>query len=231
MTDEDGGAPTNYAANSRKAKEASSKPERPEKKLDKVISGNAIQKKQGIGQKFKTLFMSGDFKYYVIQDMVKPSLRAFAWDFIIEGARRAIGERDTYGRSRPPSGGFGPSPQRNYAQPVQRTGWGPQPAGPLGRDPAYIPDQHRFARDSRRDPYEYLVPTRDDAENCLESLATVIEQWDNVSVADLHELLGLTQSHVDQKWGWTHLNGATYRQVRDGYLLVLPPVEQLQGLR
>lgn len=213
--------PFDYSANSRKSKEASAKAERPEKKIEKVISGQAIAKKPGPLSKFKSIFVNGEFRSYIWHELVVPNAKGFAWDLIWEGGRRAFGERDPY-RGRPSYGG--PSPQYRYDRQPTRS-----PAYPP-RDPAYVPNQPRggWGPQPRRDLQDYIVPTRDDAENTLEGLATFIEQYDDVSVADLHELLGMPVSPVDQKWGWHHLTGATYRQVREGWLLVLPPVEHIE---
>jgi hypothetical protein len=56
----------------------------------------------------------------------------------------------------------------------------------------------------------------------------LIEKYETVSVADLYELLGVTSSYTDEKWGWVDLREATIRRVRDGYLLDLPKPESLR---
>ena len=66
---------------------------------------------------------------------------------------------------------------------------------------------------------------RDDAELFVERLIDIIEKYEVASLADLYDLLGWASSHVDNKWGWTYLSNVEVRQVRDGYLIDLPPFE------
>lgn len=73
-----------------------------------------------------------------------------------------------------------------------------------------------------------ILATRSEAELVLERLGDIIDKFEVASVGDLHDLLGLPQTHVDQKWGWTYVGDASIRQVREGYLLDLPlaaPIE------
>ncbi len=54
-----------------------------------------------------------------------------------------------------------------------------------------------------------------------------IEQYEVVSVSDLNELLGLPSSHVDNKWGWTNLSTIDTKQVREGFRISFPPLEEI----
>jgi len=55
----------------------------------------------------------------------------------------------------------------------------------------------------------------------------IIDQYDFASVADYYDLLGLETTPIDNKWGWTYLNNVQVRQVRQGYVIDLPPAEEL----
>lgn len=57
----------------------------------------------------------------------------------------------------------------------------------------------------------------------LERLNDIIDRYEVASVADLHELVGLPTTHVDNKWGWENVRYAEVRQIREGFLLDLPP--------
>ena len=72
------------------------------------------------------------------------------------------------------------------------------------------------------------MATREDAEMVLERLTDIIDQYDETSVGDLNDLIGIQGSHVDNKWGWTYLGDTQIRQVREGFLIDLPQPEQLQ---
>jgi hypothetical protein len=72
-----------------------------------------------------------------------------------------------------------------------------------------------------------IVGTREEAELVIERLIDVLDKYDVVSLAALYELLGLETSYIDNKWGWTNLSSAQVRQIRQGYLLELPPLEEI----
>jgi hypothetical protein len=55
----------------------------------------------------------------------------------------------------------------------------------------------------------------------------LLKDYELVSISDLYSIVGLTASYIDNKWGWTDLNGSQVRRVRDGYVLELPKVESL----
>lgn len=79
----------------------------------------------------------------------------------------------------------------------------------------------------RRDTPEVILPTRSDAEAVLEMMLNYLDKYGVVALAELHELVGLETSHTDQKWGWTVLRNIPIRQVRDGYTIELPPMEEI----
>ena len=101
---------------------------------------------------------------------------------------------------------------------------------PVRRDRAYLPDQapaRPLGRQVRRETNDLVLTSREEAELVLERLTDIIDKYGVASLADLYDLTGLPTSHVDNKWGWTYLNNTEIRQVRDGYLLDLPPVEEI----
>jgi hypothetical protein len=70
---------------------------------------------------------------------------------------------------------------------------------------------------------EIILESRAEAELVLEKLTDLIEQYDVATVADLYELVGISSSHVDQKWGWDDIRDSGAERVRGGgYLLSLP---------
>jgi len=213
-----------YQANSHKSKEEKQTSKQP-KKIEKVIAGEVVVKKQGFGSKFKTAFFGGDFKTaakFVLADIVLPSAR----NMMADAAKGAV-DRTIYGdslgsRRRTPSDY---SPRVNYS--------GRSVMAQIAQDPRYrgsgrLPDQPPLPilRDNRGNS-EFIFNTREDAEAVFDALDTIIEQYDNASLADLYDLVGHDSTHVDNKWGWTFVKNAEIAQVRDGYLLKLPPMEAL----
>ncbi len=78
-----------------------------------------------------------------------------------------------------------------------------------------------------RDSNEYLIETREEAHDVLERMIDIIDKYDVASQADLLVMLGQIVSPIDNKWGWTHLHNAEVRQVRNGYMLQMPPMEEI----
>jgi hypothetical protein len=194
----------------------------PEKQIVKVVTGEVIQRGPSIGQKFKNIFFGGDFKQatrYVGAEIILPAVRNLVWDMISKGSERIIYGDSARGR-RPAEY----RPRYQYNNPIYRRD--------LPRDPRErpnLPDQPYSRGMTRR--YEgqgqIVLASREDAERVAELLLEIVSQYEVASMADLNEMLGLPSSHIDNKWGWTYLSNIEIRQIRDGYLLELPPVEEI----
>ena len=191
----------------------------PEKNLQKVITGEVIQRRKPFGRKFKDVFFGGDFKTaiaYVYTEIFVPSLR----NMMADAGKGAI-DRVFYGESRYPSSRM----NQQIAGQVQYNR-----ISNLGRDPrsVYLPDQppHRVGG-RRSDQREIILASREDAEMVLEQLTDIIDKYQVASLSDLYAILGLESSHVDQKWGWYTVAASAIRQIRDGWLLDLPVAEPI----
>lgn len=66
-----------------------------------------------------------------------------------------------------------------------------------------------------------IVATRAQAENILQQMYSLLDQYEVVTVADFYSMADITPNHVDQEWGWTDLKGSMVRQVRDGFEIAL----------
>lgn len=211
-----------YASNSKKDRERSELLEKKET-LEKVISGEVVQKPKGISRRFKDIFFGGDAKdmvRFVAADVLLPALRNLVVDAVTQGTQNLV-----YGQSRMRR----PGPHIDYRGVSRR--WDNNPISRPYQDsarPSYpSPPALPRGRQNRRDIADVIVETREEAELVIERLQDVLEKYDVVPVADLYNLLGLETSHVDQKWGWTSLLGADVRQIRDGFLLQLPSLEEI----
>lgn len=203
-----------YQGNTNKDKETTDK--KADKVIEKVVTVEVIQKPKPLGRKFKETFFGGDFKMsmrYVAGDVLLPALRNLIVDMTTKGMERIVFGESSY-RRRPNE--YRPTVQYN------RT--------PL-RDPREIgrgrlPDQRPY-RSSRYEIKDIIIADRGEAELVVERLIDIIDKYEVASLADLYDLLGLATSHVDNKWGWTHLNNVEIRQIRDGYLIDLPALEEI----
>lgn len=208
-----------YQSNSHKNKAQGEKPSKEDKKIEKIVTGEVVEKKKNIGRKFKDIFFGGDFKTaagYVAGDIILPSLRNMFADAAKGAVDRVIFGESAYSRRRVHE----MRPRVSYNNPIRRD--------PRDSRTVYLPDQppHPY-RQNRREANDIIIGNREEAEAVVERLIDIVDQYDEATLADLYELLGLPHNHVDQKWGWTFLKNAEVRQTRDGYLLDLPPLEAL----
>jgi hypothetical protein len=87
----------------------------------------------------------------------------------------------------------------------------------------YNKDRPREApRRAARQFDDIILENRAEAQEVLDDLVELIENYDSASVADFYDLIGTTGDHTDHKFGWTNLSRAAVERVRDGYIVALP---------
>ncbi len=203
-----------YPPNSRKAAQAP--PAQEPKHIERVTSAEAHQRKQGLGKQFKKTFVGGDAKTtanYVFLSVLLPAVR----DMLVDAGSQGL-ERLIYGESRGSRRPSAPSGYSNlghvaYNRMSTKT---PQPRqiSPQSRQ------SHNFG--------DIQVESRVEANNVLDRMYDLLSKYEVVTVADLYALTGIAGTHVDHKWGWTDLRGASARRTRSGdHLLDLPDPEYL----
>jgi hypothetical protein len=209
-----------YAGNSNKGKEAASAPEAKKKEIKKVVDTEVIVKPKGLGRKIKSVVVDADFKglvEYVITDVMIPAARNMLFESVSKGAERAFygvdGSRRRYSGSGTHISYNNPLANRNAPAFGSSMLRGAPPVDPRSR-----------SRSSRDD---IILSSRDEAELVLETMTGIASQYDVVSWADLNEMLGLPVAPIDTKWGWVYLGGTKVVQVRDGWLIDLPPAEPI----
>lgn len=202
-----------FPPNSKKSKDA-----KPDKKIEKVVEGPVIGRKPSFVQKIKGVFIGGEAKTalsYIGYEVMLPALR----NMVVEAATKGI-ERMIYGESQPRRQGYTGGSRVQYNSPVQRYGM-------RQNTPYNSPGAARSRRSNDYEPMELIFASRDEADTVLDTMLNIVDQYEMVSVADLHELAGLPANHTDNKWGWVSLRGTSVRQIRGGYIIDLPPVEPL----
>lgn len=184
-------------------------------KVEKVVTDAVIVKKKGLGRKIKDLFIEADFKSvvrYVAADVLLPAAR----NMIVDGATKGV-ERMMYGdmgsRRR-----YSGAPRITYNNPINRS------TPSISR---YAPSPPTGPRTRQQD--DFILSSREEAEAVLERLQDIIDTYEVASVSDLHELIGFPTNHVDNKWGWSFLGDVSIRQMREGYLIDLPPAEPINS--
>jgi hypothetical protein len=193
-----------------------------EKKVEKVTQSEVVRRKKPIGKKVSETFIGGDARSvwaFVAIDVLIPAAKDMIADAVSQGVERMIygDARSTSRRSgRRPADG--PYVSYNRISKAQNRGVGPDPRG-----------HHQLSRRARasHDFDEIILATRVEAEEVLERLYDLVSKYETATVADLYDLVGITGSYTDDKWGWFELRGAGVTRIRNGYLLDLPKPEPL----
>ena len=221
----------NYQPNSHKSKEQATTPKKDEdakddkKKVEPLdLTGSVVRRQKPLGTRFRERFIGGDDAKgvwnFVFEDVLVPAFKDTVTTAVTEAVERAVfGDvRTRRGSSRGPSHSGGGHVQYNrMSAPIQRAN------ANVREDPR--PSISREAR-ARHDFDQFVLQHRVDAEEIIDRLFSILDQYDVVTVADLYESLGQSASFVDEKWGWYELKGADISRTKGGYLLDLPrPVE------
>lgn len=189
----------NYVPNSHK-----SKAEAAEKRVAKPIVAGQIKKKNEI-QKFTDAFISEDaanVKSYIFKDVLVPAIKKVVSDIIKDSIDMIL-----YGEVRG-------SAKRPTADRVSYNKY-------------YGRDDDRFASSNRtRSGYSYddvSVDTRGEAEAVRAALDDIVDQYGQVRVADLYDLVGISGDYTDNDYGWFNVRNVEIIRTRDGrYALKMP---------
>lgn len=203
-----------FPANSAAAK-AQSEP----RKVERVTSAEAVQRKKSVGRRFKEVFVGEDARStveYVAFDVVVPALRDLLYEAFVQGIERRIyGERTKPRRgATPPAYSSGPLVDyRGMSSNVQTK-----------------PRERMLSQGARaRGSFgELIIPSREEANEVIDRMFDILSHDGMVSVADLYALTGVRAEHTDLKWGWTELRGSkAIGTRRGGYILDLPDPKPL----
>lgn len=194
----------NYKPNSHGYKEAQKESE--QKRAEKVVTGKVTTKKKGTFSKFADEFISEDaknIKSYVFGEVLFPAVKKAIYDIVTDGIDMILYGSKGSGRKRS-SGSNVP-----YVSYYDRG----------SRDP-------RDSRVSTASRYSYddiELESRAEAEEVLERMDELIASYGLVRVADLYDLVGITGSYTDNKYGWTSLRSAEIVRTRNGMYLIKMP--------
>lgn len=206
----------NYTGNSHKIKEGKVASSGREKKVEKVISGEAVKRQKPLGRKVAETFAGDDVQTvgnYILFDVVLPAAKAMISDAASQGVERLL-FGDSVRRPGTSAGrGAGHTSYNRMYQPGTARSTGNREISKRARA------NHEFD--------EVILGTRGEAEEVLERLSDLVDEYDSATVSDLYDLVGITGSFTDDKWGWTDLRTAGVSRVREGYLLSLPRTQPL----
>jgi hypothetical protein len=197
-----------------------------DKKIERVTKGEVVVQKKGLGRKTKDLIIEADFQSvgrYLIIGVLIPALKNTIVSMGTQGIERLVMGENVNRRSR--FLGQGPrTTYYGYQTPVQRSSYPPDP-GPIGRSAPPITAAARSPRNVRED---FICSSREDAEKVLEQMGDILDQYGVVTVQDLNNTVGWPSEYTDNNWGWDFLGDVAIRQVREGFLIDLPPAQHIQ---
>lgn len=190
-----------YKSNSHASKEKEKN--REEKKVEKIISGNAKAKKKSEFSKFADVFVSedaGNVKSYILMDVLVPAVKKAISDIVTNGIDMLLyGETGVHKRN-------GASSKVSYRSYYDRS----------NRSPSSSRTRSGYSYD------DIILDNRGEAEEVLSRMDEIVATYGTVSVADLYDLVGITGAYTDNKYGWTDIRNASVVRVRDGYMIKLP---------
>lgn len=206
-----------FPGNSNISKRKPTSPKNQPKKIEKITTGEVIQRKKPLGKRFTETFVGGDARSvgsYILFDVLIPAAKDMVADAMSQGVEKML-FGDIRSTSRRGSRARNNSPFGNVA--YHRSNMAP----------AWERDHRAPTRRARatHDFGEIILETRVEAEEVIERLFDLVDRYEVATVADLYELVGVTGQYTDANWGWADLRGANVARVRNGYLLELPRPE------
>ena len=191
---------TNYQSNSNKSKR---KAVEDKKKVDKIVKGKVKTKKKN---SILASFINDDLQHikkYIVEDVLIPTIKKTITDVVKNSIDMFFyGEVSRSNRSN--------SSRISYSSYYDRDR---EPRSRSRRNSLLIDD--------------IVLESRAEAEEVLDRLDEMIEEFGMASVLNLYDLIGVTAPFTADKYGWTDIRNATAVRVRDGYLLKLPRVMPL----
>ena len=78
--------------------------------------------------------------------------------------------------------------------------------------------------------FELLFETFDEATEFIEYMKSIITEYDFATISDMYEYLGVTDSYIDTKYGWSAIDNVTPYVVMSGFRVDLPTVKPVSEL-
>lgn len=195
--------------NTDKAKEGDT----PEKK---VIAKAKVQKKSAIKEALRTFFAHDlpEIAEHLVIDVAIPAAKNAITDMVTQGIQQLLyGEVDPKRRSTSGYTSYSSS-SRAY------------------RDTGRYETRRISSREQRQpkptNVEDLVFDTRGEAVDVIEFIAEQIEEYGQVSVAELMSSVGIQPRYTDERWGWTTNHAFELRQIREGWLISADHPEPLK---
>lgn len=200
-------AELDYKPNSNRYKKKQKSAPSEKKKVEKVVNGTVKTRKKSGVSKLKDTFISEDVsnvKSYILMDVLIPAAKKAISDIVRDGIDMILYGDTHRGQS---SSGASYVSYRSYSDRDRR-------------DSRYESNRSRTIYE----PDDIILESRVEAEEVLDRMNELIDNYGIVSVADLYDLVGKSCDYTANRYGWTNIRNAEPIRVRDGYLLKMPKV-------
>ena len=173
-----------------------------EKRVEKVIQGNVRTRKKPMSKRMRDVFISEDaetIRSYILMDVIVPEIK----EIIMETVNVIL------------FGGSKPTPKKKNTTYVSYSSYS---------SPSHKAQQKQIEkRNSVRDLNDVIFESRGEAEEVLSSLVDIVNDYEIATVADFYDLVGITGSFTDNKYGWDNFQGVNVSRARGGgYIINLP---------
>lgn len=174
-------------------------------KKKKIIKGKVRKQKKTWTKQVVETFVGEEVDsvgHYILHDVVIPAIKSTLSDAVQGGIEMLLfGERG-HNRGSSNRNGRPNISYTNYSRNDKRS--------------------NRHSQSRGRTMQDIILDSRRDAQDVLNSLVDIIDEYGQASVADLNDLIGVSGKYTDNDYGWDNLNTARITHIRDGYLLDLP---------
>lgn len=194
-----------YKPNSHRFKEQQ-KQEQEEKKVTKVIDGNARLRKKNGASKLADILVAEDIntvKDSLFSDILVPALKKVISDVVTNGIDMIL--YGSTGASRPKGPGSTISYSKYYAQPKAQT----------ARSHPVSLATYNYD--------EVEIQTRAKAETVLMQMDEIVDTYGFVKVADLYELAGVSGNYTGYNYGWDNIRSASVVRLPNGWYTIKLP--------
>jgi hypothetical protein len=196
-------------------------------KFEKVITSKAVQRKKPLLSRFAETFIGDkpeNVLEYIFRDVLVPAAKDAITSAISEGIEKLFfGEGSSrHRRGSSSTSRYNNSPYTPYNRMSERS------SSRRREEPRERERSRHRPSTSIRDLEEVVIDTRAEADSVLEMMYNALEQYEEVTVLDYYDMVGIKSNFTDETWGWTDLGGTQIRRVRGGaYILTLPEPQQL----
>lgn len=194
-----------------------------ERNVKKVITGKVMTRKKPLSTKFAEMVMGegNDINSvigYVINDVLVPNAKSTISDMVSSGIEMLF-FGTTSGKRNRSSGGrdrtrtsYSSYYKDDYRDRDRNRDRDKDRDRDIGRNRA----RHNFD--------DIVLETRGEAEEVLESLMELVDQYGVASVSDFYAMVDMTSNFTEQDYGWENLTTHNTRidRVRQGFIINLP---------